>query len=81
MVEVRYEKRKGKALIHIKDAGDSRAAVVSSKEMHKRLAALKQSHPGKLYIKIIIPPDSGLSYNEAWEFMKGVLEKYDYYYQ
>jgi hypothetical protein len=49
--------------------------------MHQRLAALKTANPGKLYIKIIIPADSGLSYNEAWSFMKKLLEKYDYYYQ
>ena len=32
-------------------------------------------------IKIVIPKNSGLTYSEAWTFMKGLLEKYDYYYQ
>ena len=81
VVEVRYEKRDGKETIRLKDKGDTQARVVSSKEMHNKLAALKKAHPKKLYIKIIIPSDSGLSYSEAWKFMKGVLEKYDYYYQ
>ncbi|MDH5785937.1 MAG: hypothetical protein OEZ16_10080 [Chromatiales bacterium] len=81
VVEVRYEKRDGKGVIYLKDKGDAQAKLVTSKEMHTKLAALKKANPGKLYIKIIIPSDSGLSYNEAWKFMKGVLEKYDYYYQ
>ncbi len=81
VVEVRYEKRDGKATIRLKDKGDAQAKVVSNKEMHNKLAALKKAHPTKLYIKIIIPADSGLSYNEAWQFMKVLLEKYDYYYQ
>ena len=81
VVEVRYEKQGDKGIIHFKDKGDVRSSVVSDKEMHKRLTALKKANPGKLYIKIVIPSDSGLSYSEAWKFMKDVLEKYDYYYQ
>jgi chromosome segregation ATPase len=81
VVEVRYEKRDGKVLIQLKDRDETEAKPVSSEQMHQRLAALKAANPGKLYIKIIIPADSGLSYNEAWSFMKKLLEKYDYYYQ
>jgi len=81
VVEVRYEKRDGKESIHIKDKGETRSSKVTRKQMHQRLAALKKAHPGKLYIKIIIPSDSGLSYNKAWNFMKVLLEKYDYYHQ
>jgi hypothetical protein len=32
-------------------------------------------------VKVIIPGDSGLSYNEAWNFTRDILSKYDYYYQ
>jgi hypothetical protein len=32
-------------------------------------------------VKIIIPEDSGLSYNQAWVFTRDMLNKYDYYYQ
>ena len=45
------------------------------------IAALKKEHSKRLYIKIIIPENSGLSYSEAWEFMKSILHKYDYYYE
>jgi hypothetical protein len=34
--------------------------------MHTRLAGLKKKYADILYIKIIFPEDSGLSYNEAW---------------
>jgi myosin heavy subunit len=85
VVEVRYEKRDGNEVITLRGGavagGGEGGARVSVKELHQRLAALKKAHPGRLYIKIIIPADSGLSYNEAWSFMKGLLEKYDYYYQ
>lgn len=81
VVEVRYEKRDGKEVIRFRDRDEEQAGVTTLKVMHQRLAELKKAHPGKLYIKIIIPADSGLSYNEAWSFMKSLLEKYDYYYQ
>jgi chromosome segregation ATPase len=81
VVEVNYEKIKGKGRIRFKDAGDESYTTLNSKELHKKLAALKKEHPKQLYIKIIIPENSGLSYSEAWEFMKSILYKYDYYYQ
>ena len=55
--------------------------AVSERELHRRLAAAKQRHGHDLYVKIIIPDDSGLSYNEAWQFTKEILTEYDYYYE
>ena len=80
VVEVNYQKVKGNRRIRFKDAGDSDYRTVNLEELNTILTKLKKEHDKKLYIKIIIPEDSGLSYNEAWEFMKGLLEKYDYYY-
>jgi len=80
VVEVNYEKIKGKGRIRFKDAGDESYSTLTSDELHSKLAALKKEHPKQLYIKIIIPENSGLSYSEAWEFMKSILHKYDYYY-
>ena len=80
VVEVNYEKIRGKGRIRFKDAGDENYTTLTADELHSNLAALKKKHPNKLYIKIIIPENSGLSYSEAWEFMKGILHKYDYYY-
>ena len=50
------------------------------REIHNTIE-LKHEHGKNLYVKIIIPEDSGLTYNEAWEFMRQLLVKYDYYYQ
>jgi chromosome segregation ATPase len=80
VVEVNYEKIKGKGRIRFKDAGDENYTTLTSSELHNKLAALKKEHTNRLYIKIIIPENSGLSYSEAWEFMKSILHKYDYYY-
>ena len=81
VVEVNYEKIKGKGRIRFKDSGDKSYTTLTSDELHKKLATLKKEHPKALYIKIIIPEKSGLSYSEAWTFMKGILHKYDYYYE
>lgn len=81
VVSVNYERIKNKERIRFKDAGDENYTIVSEKQLHKKLAALQKKHPKKLYIKIVIPKESGLTYNEAWTFMKSLLHKYDYYYQ
>lgn len=81
VVEVRYRKVNGKPQIQFRDQGETQPGVVSMKKLDEELTALKKANPQKLYIKIIIPADSGLSYAEAWQFMKATLEKYDYYYQ
>jgi len=79
VVEIRYSKRKGTKRIEYKDTSDADYRVLSSKSLEKKLAGLKKKHPGKLYVKIIIPEKSGLSYNEAWQFTKEMLDRYDYY--
>ena len=81
VVTVRYRKENGKYLLRIRDAGETDYSVVSRKELHRRLAKLKDDHSGNLYVKLIIPDDSGLSYTEAWTFTMDVLDKYDYYHQ
>jgi chromosome segregation ATPase len=81
VVEVRYRIQGGDYQIGLKDAGKSEYEILSREAMDERLAALQKQHPGRLYVKIIIPADSGLSYTEAWKFTKHVLETYDYYYQ
>lgn len=81
VVEVRYEKRGTSHHIDYKEPGANSYTAVTREELDRHLTKLKESHPGKLYIKIIIPSNSGLSYNEAWQFTKDVLAKYDYYHQ
>ncbi len=81
VVEVKYEKRAGVEKILLKKSADEGYRQVSESELHKQLKRLKETYKDKLYVKIIIPDDSGLSYSEAWAFMSGMLDKYDYYYQ
>ncbi|MCK4706865.1 MAG: hypothetical protein KAT90_15430, partial [Gammaproteobacteria bacterium] len=81
VVSVNFEIIKGKERIRFKDTGQKNYTVVTEKKLHSKLTQLKKKHPKKLYIKIVIPKKSGLTYNEAWSFMKGLLHKYDYYYQ
>jgi len=81
VVAVRYEKAQGKKRIQLKGPSDESYQTVSRKVLEERLDRLKAKHPDDLYIKVVIPEDSGLSYSEAWEFMRGILQEYDYYYQ
>jgi chromosome segregation ATPase len=81
VVSVNYERIDGKERIRFKDQGDTSYTTLSEKALHSKLAALKKKHSKDLYIKIVIPKESGLTYSEAWTFMKGLLNKYDYYYQ
>jgi myosin heavy subunit len=82
VVDIRYEKLKsGEKRIQLKLPGWDGFKTVSYKELHQQLGNLMKSHPKSLYTKIIIPEVSGLSYIEAWDFMKEILDKYDYYSQ
>ncbi len=81
VAEVYYIKEKGGEVIRYKEPKDRDYRQLPLAEVEKRLARLKQEKGKDLYVKIIIPKDSGLSYSEAWGFMKSLLEKYDYYYQ
>ncbi len=81
VVSVNYERINGKARIRFKDADEESYVIVNKEQLNKKLAKLKTQHPKQLYIKIVIPKESGLTYSEAWTFMKGLLQKYDYYYQ
>jgi len=80
VVEVRYEKVAGKQQIALRDEGQTEYRQLNKAEMEQILSVLKRANPGKLYVKIVIPDNSGLSYNEAWKFTKEVLQQFDYYY-
>jgi chromosome segregation ATPase len=81
LVSVRYRKVSGKNLIEFKTMEEDDYETLDRKELEKRLSALKEEYAGQLYVKVIIPKDSGLSYNEAWGFTQDILTSYDYYYQ
>ena len=50
-------------------------------ELERELERLDGQHPGGLYIKVIFPENSGLSYNEAWKFTSELHSRFDYYYR
>jgi DNA repair exonuclease SbcCD ATPase subunit len=81
LVEVRYFKKNGKRHIEWRDDGNGTFTAVSQKTLDKRLSALKKQQADGLYIKVILPENSGLSYSEAWKFTNELHKKYDYYFQ
>ena len=80
VVAVQYLKAQGKDSFLIKDIGQTSWEGLSRAELFNRLKGLKERLGEALYIKVVIPDSSGLSYNEAWDFTKQVLSEFDYYY-
>jgi len=81
IAQVYYIKGESGKIIRFKQPGDSGFTDLSLVEVEKRLSRLKAQKGKDLYVQIIIPQNSGLTYNEAWDFMRKMLVKYDYYYQ
>ena len=80
VVEVVFAKKNNKDIYRIKDTGEAALQTVSLKQLHSRLDKLKNIHGNNLYVRLILPEDSELSYNDAWKFTKDILGKYDYYH-
>ena len=81
IARVYYVKGESGNVIRFRAPGETEYSRLSLAEVEKRLGRLKDQFGKDLYVQIIIPQDSGLTYNEAWEFMRNLLVKYDYYYQ
>ncbi|WP_456378588.1 hypothetical protein [Thiolapillus sp.] len=81
LVEVRYFKKEGKPYIEWRDGNTGAFKAVSRKQLEQALAGLKKQHADGLYIKVILPETSGLSYSEAWKFTNDLHRSYDYYFQ
>jgi len=81
VVEVRFVKVDGKYNISWKTPEMAVFSAISEKKLENSLTALKKKDPNKLYIKVIFPENSGLSYSEAWEFTTHLHKNYDYYFQ
>ena len=65
----------------IREPGRQNYRNVGRTELESELQQLKQQYGTDLYVKIIIPQDSGLSCSQAWAFTRDTLNRYDYYYQ
>ncbi|RDH88246.1 MAG: hypothetical protein DIZ77_15785 [endosymbiont of Seepiophila jonesi] len=81
VVVVRFAKIKGQLVIDYKAPGSETFKTVSRKQLDQSLTRLKAQESNQLYVKVIIPKNSGLSYNEAWTFTNQMHKKYDYYFQ
>ncbi|MGB3916036.1 MAG: hypothetical protein WBL07_01235 [Thiothrix litoralis] len=75
VVEVVYSK----SGYSIRKPGEASSRSVTRAALESELGALKAQHSTDLYVKVIIPNNSGLSYNDAWRFTSDMLSKYDYY--
>lgn len=80
VASVTYKKAGGKRVIRFKSNPKGSYKTVTKKQLAKSLEALKKKHKKDLYVKVVIPQNSGLSYNEAWRFTINLQRKYDYYY-
>ena len=78
---VQYAKTDGQYRILFKDVDSDRFEEIDRRQLDAKLGHLKTQLKDKLYVKVIIPENSGLSYNEAWNFTRDILSRYDYYYQ
>ncbi|HGG58931.1 MAG TPA: hypothetical protein ENK26_03315 [Gammaproteobacteria bacterium] len=81
VVSLRYHRNNGEHVIELKQPDDTQFSRYSIKRMHELLSSLKSEYDDKLYIRIIFPDNSDLTYKEAWNFTNEILNKYDYYYQ
>lgn len=75
VVEVVYSK----SGYSIRSPGEAALRSIGRPALDNELANLKARYGKELYVKVVIPDDSGLSYNEAWQFTNEMLTKYDYY--
>ena len=81
VVEVRYYKSGDGFHIDYRGPGDPDFIPATQPQLDDYLTGLKAKTPDGLYIKVILPKDSGLSYSEAWSFTNYLHQTYDYYYQ
>ena len=81
VVRVRFKRSGNRNIIEFARPEDNKLVQLSLPQLHQRLAQLKKLKADDLYVKVVIPSDSGLSYDEAWRFTQDILNKYDYYYQ
>jgi biopolymer transport protein ExbD len=81
VVSVRVIKESGSKRYEIKNASENTYTQTSKANLHAQLLRLKNKHQNKLYIRIVIPDNSNLTYQEAYGFTNEILNQYDYYRQ
>lgn len=81
VVTVRRGKQEGRITTEYKAPDMSEFTAINDQELNSRLTALKQQYGDKLYVRIIFPEGTTLSYSDAWRFTDELLQRFDYYYQ
>ncbi len=81
VVRVRIMRRGDKLLRFIRSPEQQVFEAVDANGIRQKLDKLHAAHPDDMYVRIIFPDDSGLSYSEAWKMTESLLQKYDYYYR
>lgn len=81
VVSVWFSKQSGREVYRIRDSDEGGFVATTRKAMADSLAKLKDKYGKELYVKVIIPENSGLSYSDAWRFTTEMQRAYDYYYQ
>lgn len=81
LVEVRYTKPGNRILVEYQTQGTPGYQSISQEQLEANLDRLKEQQPNGLYIKVIFPENSGLTFTEAWSLTSQLHGKYDYYFQ
>jgi chromosome segregation ATPase len=81
LIEVRYWKDDDEYRISWREGGEGNYQDITRSQLDKVLGRLAAEKENGLYIKVIFPENSGLSYNEAWEFTSQLHGRYDYYFK
>ena len=81
LVEVRYQKAGDDYRIAWREGIAGSFRPISRPQLDAALAELSSAKENGLYVKVIFPENSGLSYSEAWEFTQHLHSNYDYYFK
>ena len=81
LIEVKYWKADGKYRISWREGDEGSFQEISRSRLEKVLQRLSNEKKNGLYVKVIFPEESGLSYSEAWKFTSDLHGRYDYYFK
>ena len=64
-----------------REGGEGSFQEIRRSRLEKILQRLSNEKKNGLYVKVIFPEESGLSYSEAWKFTSELHGRYDYYFK